>query len=92
MTLYQKVIETPEKFDFTISTLGERKLSSPIKGREFATEDRVLFSQSDDTLRKLLADGRPLVSLDLLFGWAWPPPTSWSILMLRRLKHALIMQ
>jgi len=60
MTLYQKVLENPEEFDFTISKLGERKYSSPIKCRKFATEDRVLFSQSEGALRKLLDAGRPL--------------------------------
>jgi 6-phosphofructokinase 1 len=64
MTLYQKVLESPEEYDFAIPNLGERKRSSPIKGRQFATEDRVLFSQSENALRKLLADGRPLPSYE----------------------------
>ena len=64
MTLHQRVLENPEEFDFTVPKLGERRLSSPIKGREFATEDRVLFSQSEDALRKLLAEGRPLPSYE----------------------------
>jgi 6-phosphofructokinase 1 len=64
MTLYQKVLENPEEFDFTIPKLGERKKSSPIKCRKFVTEDRVLFSQSEDALRKLLAAGRPLPSYE----------------------------
>ena len=60
MTLYQNVLENPEEFDFTIQKLGERAIPSPIKGRTFAMEDRVLFSQRENALRKLLAENRSL--------------------------------
>lgn len=54
---YCDVIEHPERYDFTISSLGRPTLPSPITGRSFIPDDcRVAFAAHVHEIERLMAD------------------------------------
>ncbi len=53
---YCDVLQHPERYDFTVSTLGKPTLPSPIKGRGFIADDRrIAFATSASDLTRLMS-------------------------------------
>ena len=53
--IYEDVLKNPDSFDFTVPTLGERTIDSPVRGREFVDDDeRITFASQVRNIHSLL--------------------------------------
>ncbi|MGL1934517.1 MAG: ATP-dependent 6-phosphofructokinase [Fibrobacterales bacterium] len=58
---YSRVIQEPSSFDFTIQTLGERGIDSPLSHQQFIEPDeRVSFATSVADIKQLVEQGEEL--------------------------------
>lgn len=58
MFIYQKVIENPGAYSFEITKLGVPALLSPVKGREFVSDDELIaFSSQVKNIERLFHSG-----------------------------------
>lgn len=58
MFIYQKVIENPGAYSFDIAQLGPADIPSPVKGREFVSDDELIaFSSQVKNIKRLINSG-----------------------------------
>jgi 6-phosphofructokinase 1 len=62
---YSDIHQHPEKYDFSVPTLGECTISSPLKDRRFTKDsDRVAFPTETEVLERLVKAGTPIPSFE----------------------------
>ncbi|MBN2804489.1 MAG: ATP-dependent 6-phosphofructokinase [Deltaproteobacteria bacterium] len=63
--LYDKVYEEPENFDFSIKTLGENSVNSPVEGITFTTDsERAIFGDDLKKIESLINQKRAVPSFE----------------------------
>lgn len=63
--IYDDVLQRPEDFDFSIDTLGEPTVESPITERFFVKdEERILFSDNEAELKRMIANNQSMPSYE----------------------------
>jgi 6-phosphofructokinase 1 len=56
---------SPEDFDFTVETLGDCVVESPLKRRNFiGSDERVIVPSDLGTVQRLLSEGKPIPSME----------------------------
>jgi len=79
MSIMERVLAEPAKYNFDVDTLGECKVDTPLRSCEYVTDaDRVLLTTDAARIRKYVADGveppsfaRAGASEKLFFDPAW---------------------
>ncbi len=57
--IYQDVLANPDNFDFSVPTLGERSIESPVRGREFVDDDeQITFASQVKNISSLMKRAR----------------------------------
>ncbi len=53
--IYEDVLANPDSFDFSVPILGERKVDSPVRGRQFVDDDeRITFASQVKNISSLM--------------------------------------